>query len=269
LDVLFADKRRKVAAKKHFPIFSAVKKVPFILLCIVILLACSNTHQRKEFYSTGQLKEIVNIDANNLKQDTLIIYYKDGIINHKEVYHNDTLNGPFLTYYKDGTLWVKTNYKNGVKNGLTQTFYKNQNLKWYGNYVNGNQEGTFISYYQNHKMQMKEVYRHSETLYKIIYDSLGNPSTEYIGILLNVKKQFGTKDSISFKAYIYGNYHKVQARLYKEGDTKQNICDLTLDADSSYSYRFPPQLAGTYKLFFGYLISAEIFNYKIETITVQ
>ncbi len=234
-----------------------------------MLAACNNTHQRKEYYSTGQLKETVNIDGNNLKQDTLIIYYKDGKINHKQIYRNDTLNGPFLTYYKDGTLWVKTNYKHGVKHGLTQTFYRNQNLKWYGNYVNGQQEGTFISYYQNHKVQMKEEYRHSQTLYKITYDSLGKPQTEYIGILLDVKKQFTPKDSISFKAYIYGNYHKVQTRLFKTGSTQQTICNLTLLPDSSYSHTFAPQTAGSYQLFFGYLISAETFNYKTETITVQ
>jgi antitoxin component YwqK of YwqJK toxin-antitoxin module len=166
--------------QKHFPIFSAVKNAPLILL-LVTLIACnnSNTRQRKEFYSTGQLKETVNIDANNLKQDTLILYYKDGIINHKEVYHNDTLNGPFLTYYKDGTLWVKTNYKNGVKHGLTQTYYKNQKLKTCGNYINGLAQDTFVSYYQNQKIQTKEVFRASQTIYKITYDTLGNLSTEY------------------------------------------------------------------------------------------
>lgn len=248
-----------------------MKKIISLLL-ITIITACNNNsavHQRKEFYSTGQLKETVNVDANHLKQDTLIIYYKDGKINHKELYRNDTLNGPFFTYYKDGTLWVKTNYKDGVKNGLTETFYKNQNLKWYGTYLNGLQEGTFISYYQNHKTQMKEVYRHGQTLYKITYDSLGNPQTEYIGILLNLKTQFSISDSISFKAYIYGNYHKVQTRLYQEGSPKQNICDLTLQADSSYTHTFPPQRPGTYQLFFGYLIGPETFNYKIETISVR
>ncbi len=243
-----------------------------IILLLIILSACNNNggiHQRKEYYSTGQLKETVNIDAAHLKQDTLIIYYKDGKINHKELYRNDTLNGPFFTYYKDGTLWVKTNYKKGVKHGLTETFYRNQNLKWYGNYVNGLQEGTFISYYQNHKLQIKEVYRHGETLYKATYDSLGAPQTEYTNILLNVKKQVARTDSISFKAYIYGNYRKVQARLYKEGSSKQIICDLSLGADSAYSYTFPPQPAGTYNLFFGYLINQENFNHKIETLIVQ
>lgn len=244
-------------------------KTNFILCLLFALSACNNIHQRKEYYSTGELKETVNIDANNLKQDTLIIYYKDGKINHKELYRNDTLNGPFFTYYKDGTLWVKTNYKNGVKHGLTETFYKNQNLKWYGNYVDGAQEGTFISYYKNRKTQMKEVYRHGETLYKMTYDSLGNPVTEYIGIVLDVKKQISPSDSISFKAYIHGNFHKVQARLYKDGDKNQTICDLTLGPDSAYSHTFTPQPAGRYNLFFGYLISQETFNYKIETITVQ
>lgn len=237
-----------------------------------MLAACNNNnglHQRKEYYSTGQLKEVVNVDANNRKQDTLIIYYKDGKINHKEIYRNDTLNGPFLTFYKDGTLWVKTNYKNGVKHGLTETFYKNQNLKWYGNYVNGLQQGTFISYYQNRNMQMKEVYRNGQTLYKITYDSLNNPETEYIAILLDVKKQCAITDSISFKAYIYGNYRKVQARLFQEGNPKQLIADLNLGADSSYSYSFPPQPPGVYNLFFGYFLNQETVNHKIETITVQ
>jgi antitoxin component YwqK of YwqJK toxin-antitoxin module len=158
-----------------------VKNILFIQV-LLALAACNNknnTHQRKEFYSTGQLKETVNLDANNLKQDTLIIYYKDGIINHKEVYLNDTLNGLFITYYKDGTLWVKTNYKNGVKHGLTQTFYHNRKLKTSGTYVNGLAQDTFVAYYQNQNIETKEVFRANQTMYKITYDSLGNPKTEY------------------------------------------------------------------------------------------
>ncbi|HXU27382.1 MAG TPA: hypothetical protein VN698_09135 [Bacteroidia bacterium] len=151
------------------------------ILFVIVLVSCNNNsvHQRKEYYSTGQLKETVNIDANNQKQDTLIIYYKDGKINHKQVYHNDTLNGPFLTYYKDGTLWVTTNYKNGVKDGLTQTFYKNQKLKTSGTYVNGLSQDTFFAYYQNQKIETKEVFSNNQSVYKITYDSLGNPQTEY------------------------------------------------------------------------------------------
>ena len=156
-----------------------MKKTLSILL-IIILSSCNNgVHQRKEYYSTGQLKETVNVDANNLKQDTLILYYKDGIINHKEVYRNDTLNGPFITYYKDGTLWVTTQYKNGVKHGLTQTFYKNQKLKTSGTYINGLTQDTFVAYYQNQKIQTKEVFKANQSIYKITYDSLGNPQTEY------------------------------------------------------------------------------------------
>jgi antitoxin component YwqK of YwqJK toxin-antitoxin module len=156
-----------------------MKKIGNTLLLLFALTACKNIHQRKEFYDTGQLKEIVNVDANNQKQDTLIIYYKDGIINHTEIYHNDTLNGSFITYYKDGNLWEKTNYKNGLKHGLTQTFYKNQRLHTSGNYINGLAQDTFISYYQNQKIQTKEVFSANQTIYKITYDSLGNPKTEY------------------------------------------------------------------------------------------
>ena len=116
-----------------------MKKI-FLLLCIVPLLAFSQTEKKREYYKSGRLLSIIN--------------YTDGV-----------RNGACMYFHDYGAWAIKTslNYKNGKLIGNSKTYYRNGQAEHEGQYkyteegVYSRKEGVWKTYYESGQLRMESV----------------------------------------------------------------------------------------------------------------
>lgn len=115
-----------------------MKKLFLIFFFFLNLLIYSQNQDRevKEYYSNGNLKEIINYKYG--KKDGLNIrYYENGEVKSEMSYKEDKLDGIWNMYYKNGDRRYKAIYKNGEAQGIITEWYINGNVKYKHEYKNG------------------------------------------------------------------------------------------------------------------------------------
>ena len=134
------------------------------------------------YYSSGELYlKYKTID--NLEQDTVTYFYRNGTIKENYLVKDGKKNGIYKSFYPNGQLSIEMTYKmgagegnyisynsNGVKDdefqliddnihGIRKKYYANGQLASQYNYVNGKYDGEYVTYFYDGKVEKKGTYK--------------------------------------------------------------------------------------------------------------
>lgn len=249
-----------------------MKKILIIGIAIILTTSCGRT--KKEYYRSGELKAEFQKDKKGLKQNELIRYYKNGQIESKEYYLNDTLNGTFENFYLNGNLKTKAMFIMGLQEGELVEYYLNSNIKQRANYLHGLSNGLNEFFHENGKISTIAILKNDTTEYFISFDSLGNMTEKRHSMYLEILSSLNRNDSVKIRqrvpGFIADNMNPIYALIEKYGTIKEgDVPKMKLNPlDSMYYITFPPQKdTGKYviKTFFHALPK---FKFKHENDTV-
>lgn len=144
--------------QNKFSIYYLKMKKNIILIISLFFLACTNTNQKKNFYKTGELKSIINLDENYTPNGIYKRYYKSGRLKAIGRYKNGKLDDKFLNYYESGKIEEIGTYKNGKLIDTLFSYYKLGGIKSKGVYNNLKPIGWWTYYNQNGFISHKSEY---------------------------------------------------------------------------------------------------------------
>jgi S1-C subfamily serine protease len=111
----------------------------------------------KDYYITGELQSefyLAYIDSDdegkNFHEGEATWYYKNGKVEQKRYYYNNTINGKNTFYYDNGQLAQEETYSYGANHGTYKQWYKTGKLKIYAIYERGKLlDNKYIEYDEN------------------------------------------------------------------------------------------------------------------------
>lgn len=171
----------------------------------------------RDYYITGQLQSefyLAYIDyedeGKNFHEGEATWYFKNGNIEQKRFYYNNTLNGKNTFYYDNGQIAEETTYSYGIQHGSYKQWYKTGKLNIYAIYERGKLlDNKFIEYDEN-------------GLGALVYNEIFNLNKE------NWVTQLG-----SSKSSINDNNQLLLTLTKNEVISRWNY--ITLDQNSNYS----------------------------------
>jgi len=139
-----------------------IKKIPFVL-CLALLISCSNVKMQKELDENGTLQAQFEIDKKTgLKNGTLERFYPDGSKSEKATYVEDKLHGNREVYHENGKLMASESYVEDVFDGPYKSYSESGELLSEGNYQNNAMEGTWTFYYPTGELKERVLFTHGD-----------------------------------------------------------------------------------------------------------
>lgn len=121
-----------------------IKKLIQVVLIVLFTASCKN--EKKEYYSEGNIKSVLELNSNNQKDGTEKIYYETGELMFLQHFKNGKQVESSFRYYKDGSIQSIIKRKNDSL--LCKNFSKNiltsegaidslgRAIGWWNNYTN-------------------------------------------------------------------------------------------------------------------------------------
>ena len=160
-----------------------MKKITLLILIIIILISCSNTH-KKEYYKTGKL----------MKEYTL---------NYSNQY-----NGIYQEYYENGKIMVDMYFKNGNFEGLKKGYYENGNIKYSCEGKDGRLNGYLKRYNESKELTSIEYYKNDSIVFvQNIEKGLFVEWSQSVNLDLN-KEKYSLGEQVLLKTSIYKTFIK-------------------------------------------------------------
>lgn len=116
------------------------------------------------YYENGKNRTVGQFWKGN-KIDTFTWYFESGIVQQKEIYDVDTINGKCFgiakRYYESGKLEKDIKIVNWKREGISKIYYENGNLKYLTEYKNDKINGIVEGYYENGKINYTGIAKDS------------------------------------------------------------------------------------------------------------
>ena len=144
----------------------------YIILLIAICLYSCKDNVHKEYYETGELKEVFEMEGGKLNGERKV-YFKNGTLNWHAVYKDNKVNGFFKEYNEKGILIASTFFKNGIGDGIQKTYFDDGSILKEAKFVNGKSDGIYKEYFNNGKLKKIACFDHGTFLFSKKYDQEG------------------------------------------------------------------------------------------------
>lgn len=147
-----------------------------LILLIVVLLFSNCKHSnniRYKYYDTGEVKEKIVPDGEELGKFQVFLYSKKGNLLKELNSRNGVYHGVCRDYFDNGNVKAKANFFNGLKNGKFYTFYDNGNIKFSRTFLNDTANGVTTAYFEDGTVDEEFLYIAGESIvYKMSYTSI-------------------------------------------------------------------------------------------------
>jgi antitoxin component YwqK of YwqJK toxin-antitoxin module len=216
----------------------------FILL---IILGCNKTIKEKNYYDTGELYSIIEVDKNEIRNGVTLVYFKNGNLREKARYKNGEFIDTSYHYREDGSLNNIAIY-NKSKDSIYAFFYDELGRvnKETITYKNNNKVGRIIAYDLINSLKYthdvknvygKEIYYDNQVVLNQSGDTVKEKSFYYrVSVPDTVKVNDYVVGKIDFHSDLEMRENLLKSRLYlkimvneKLNEDFSNINEVKLD----------------------------------------
>jgi len=131
----------------------------------------------KYFKNTNHIKEVYNLDENNLKHDKYYTFYPKrlgGTLKNSRIYNHGKLQGEYIEFYQGEIPYIKCFYNNGELENTYLEYYPNGKIAFEKNYNNGKLNGKYAEYVPTGKKRILTNFKNGEVHGEyIIFDNFG------------------------------------------------------------------------------------------------
>ena len=180
-----------------FPIFTVncsiikIMKATFIFTIVVISVFFSSCKKSvKTYFDTGELKEVIEITDDSLRNGKYIRYHISGKVAEEVLYEKGMVKGVKKLFFENGKVEQESNYEGGQMNGFHKVYYESGKIKVDASVVNGQFSGPFKKYYENG--QLEEVVTFVDDIENGSFEEFyQNGKLKWKGTYLNGDNEFG------------------------------------------------------------------------------
>lgn len=205
-----------------------MKQIHVSLILLSLLLICSScTRTKKEYYSDGSVKSVINYKngkengpavyyrrdggkalevmmKNGKKEGKLTRWFTNGVVEDISYYKNDSLHGAQTIYNMQGKPTLYIEYENGKKNGDYRSWHPQDMIKESGHFKNDMYDGKW-EYYDKRGVLVGEADFSEGSGTQSAYDQYGNLMrvTTYSKNLKNGKETYYNSAGKITKTIVY------------------------------------------------------------------
>ncbi len=209
-----------------------------ISLLLIILFACNANKENavKTFYKGGNIKEILVVTNDSVRNGTYKGYYERGNIQEVSDYVDGKLNGIRKFFYEDGKVKGIENYQNDKMNGEFKYFFANGNIETLGFAKNGMVYGKAFNFFEQDSGKVNVVAEFLIVKGKSVRTSYIQyaPNGEIIKTSPSIEIEL--KDSILINAHTMAKIKLLNPSEkfthFVIGDFDQDIKDIRIDFSS-------------------------------------